>query len=189
MKEHPSPLPRRNSRISARRRVRVPSRIETIPPPLGEFSQSPRTGEVARPALRDNSGSAGQSIEGMRLKIGRGRLTSSTDGKSEGTMPEPRGNACIKESHGLPVEKMVVCLLRRSSAIYTNPIQALRRDASDVIPLTALDGDWRDKQSSLVPFGHLFDATVDIAWNQRIYFSWGPKKIGSRGVDGSVMIE
>jgi hypothetical protein len=83
--------------------------------------------------------------------------------------------------------------LPRSSAIYlttyTNPVQALQRDASDVIPLTAVDGDWRDKKSSLVPFGHLFDATVDIAGNQRIYLSWGQKKIGSRGVDGSVMIE
>lgn len=68
---------------------------------------------------------------------------------------------------------MLVCLGRQqyTHIPYTNPVQALQRDASDVIPLTAVDGDWRDKKSSLVPFGHLFDATVDIAGNQRIYLS------------------
>lgn len=71
--------------------------------------------------------------------------------------------------------------LPRSSAIYTNPVHALRRDASDVIPLTVVDGDWRDKKSSLVPFGRLLDATVDIAGTQRIYFSWRQQEIGSRG--------
>lgn len=67
-------------------------------------------------------------------------------------------------------------------------MQALRSDASGVIPLTEVGGDWRDKKRPLVHFGNLPDATVDIAGKQRIYFP-GDKGDRVKGVDGSIIIE
>jgi len=105
-------------------------------------------------------------------------------GSLEGTMHgRLRGNPARKNTTIglLAIEEMLVYLVRQQITQTRCRPYNVTLVMYVVIPLTDVDSDWRDKKSTLVHFGHLFDAIVDMAGNQKSLFSWGRRRSGQRG--------